>query len=157
KVDTRHVAAGPGEAGNKTKLDWILASDEYDRHRRCGRFGNHGHLFAGGFDHCDFAANQIGRDLPKPIDFIFGVSVDNRDILTLDIAGLFQTLAKSAQAFRDSVRRSRIEETNHRYRRGLRVGCRWPCNRRAAEQHDELAPPDHSITSSARARREDGT
>src|SRR5262249_4640977 len=76
---------------------------------------------------------------------------DNRDILALDIAGLFQTLAKSAQAFRDSVRRSRIEEANHRYRRGLRVGCQWPCSPRAAEQRDELAARYHSITSSAPA------
>src|SRR5262245_19962422 len=157
KVDTRHVAAGPGEADNKTKLDRILARDEYDRHRRCCRFGNDGHLFAGRCDHCDLAANQIGRHLRKPIVLIFGESVDNRDILALDIAGLFQTLAKSAQAFRDGIRRSRIEETNHRYRRGLRVGCRWPCNRRAAEQRDELAATDHSITSSARASSEGGT
>jgi hypothetical protein len=26
----------------------------------------------------------------------------------------------------------------------------WPRSRRAAEQRDELAPPDHSITSSAK-------
>src|ERR1700746_2787962 len=29
--------------------------------------------------------------------------------------------------------------------------------RHAAEQRDEVAPPDHSITSSARARSDDGT
>src|SRR5215510_14494339 len=35
--------------------------------------------------------------------------------------------------------------------------CRERPRRRAAEQRDEIAPPDHTITSSARARSEGGT
>src|SRR5215468_6963292 len=38
----------------------------------------------------------------------------------------------------------------------LRPRCQRP-SRRSAEQRDELAPPDHSITSSARARSMGGT
>src|SRR5262245_29663219 len=43
-----------------------------------------------------------------------------------------------------------------RHRRLLRPRRERP-RRRAAEQRDELATPDHSITSSARASREGGT
>src|SRR6516165_3571155 len=40
---------------------------------------------------------------------------------------------------------------------GLLRACRErPRCRRAAEQRDELAPPDHSITSSARSRNDSG-
>src|SRR6185312_6491533 len=39
----------------------------------------------------------------------------------------------------------------------LRPRRQWPCRRRAAEQCDELAAPDHSITSSARASSVGGT
>jgi hypothetical protein len=46
--------------------------------------------------------------------------------------------------------------------RDLTILCRLrprrhrPCRRRAAKERDELASPDHSITSSARARTVDG-
>ena len=50
-----------------------------------------------------------------------------------------------------------MEEPDHRHRRLLRPRRQRPCRRRAAEQRDELAPPDHSITSSARASRVGGT
>jgi hypothetical protein len=39
----------------------------------------------------------------------------------------------------------------------LRSCCNGPSDRRAAEQRHELAPPGHSITSSARASNEGGT
>src|SRR5262245_35160732 len=39
----------------------------------------------------------------------------------------------------------------------LRPRSQRPCRRRAAEQRNDLAPPDHSITSSARARSVGGT
>jgi hypothetical protein len=38
----------------------------------------------------------------------------------------------------------------------LRWSSQRPYGRRAAEQRDELAPPDHSITSSARASTDGG-
>jgi hypothetical protein len=60
-----------GETGDKTKLDRVLAGDEYDRHRRCRRLGHRGNLFAGRCDYCDLAANQIGRHLQR---FMYGHS-----------------------------------------------------------------------------------
>src|SRR5215468_6926810 len=46
--------------------------------------------------------------------------------------------------------------SNHRHRRLLRARRERPSNRRAAEQHDEVAPL-HSMTSSARASSVGGT
>src|SRR5262245_19466092 len=70
-----------------------------------------------GQHHRDLSANQIGRQLWQSIDLILGETVQDCHVLALDIAGVFETLAKSTQAIRNDVRRSTVEETNHRYRR----------------------------------------
>ena len=56
------------------------------------------------------------------------------DLLALDIAGVFQALSKGAQLVRHGVRRSGIEESNHRHRRLLRT-------RRHRHRHAAAAPP----------------
>jgi hypothetical protein len=43
-----------------------------------------------------------------------------------------------------------VKDTDDRHRRLLRTRRDWPSGP-AAEKRDELAPPDHSITSSVRA------
>jgi hypothetical protein len=53
-----------------------------------------------------------------------------------DMADVLQTLAKCARSVRQRVRRC----TDHRHRALLRVRRERPCRRRAAEQHNELAP-----------------
>jgi hypothetical protein len=61
KIDAGHIAAGPGEAGYKTKPDRVNANAKDDRNRRgcsfcrqCGRVTYRGH-------HSDLSANQIGH------------------------------------------------------------------------------------------------
>ena len=71
---------------------------------------------------------------------LLGPAVFERHVLALDIAGLFQALAKGAQALGDRLRRSGLEEADHRHRRLLRARRERPRGRRAAEQRDELAP-----------------
>src|SRR5262249_34833105 len=72
----------------------------------------------------------------------------DRHVGVFDIARLLKSLPKSAQRLRESVGRLAVEEPDHRDRRLLRARRDWPrC--RSAYQRDELAPPDHSITSSA--------
>src|SRR5262249_3359438 len=53
--------------------------------------------------------------------------------------------------------RARMEKSDHRHLRLLRTRRQRPTGSRAAEQRDELAPPHHSITSSAPTRRPGGT
>src|SRR5262249_40818179 len=84
----------------------------------------------------------------RPMEF-------NRDVLTLDKAGLTQAAPKRFHKWYVRSGRRAVEESNHRHRRLLRARCEWP-SRRAANERDELAPP-HSITSSARPERGSGT
>ncbi len=57
KIDTRRVAAGPGEAGDKTKLDRVFADTEDDRDRRYCSFGRDRGYLAGRGDDGHLAAN----------------------------------------------------------------------------------------------------
>ncbi len=86
--------------------------------------------------------------LRQSIDLIVGETVYDCHVLALDIAGVFEALAKCTQAVRDHVRRPAVEKSDHRHGRLLRSRRERPSSRRAAEQRDEVAS-SHSITSSA--------
>src|SRR5262245_11795470 len=73
------------------------------------------------------------------------------NILALDVARLFQAAAKCSDERRPLIGRAAVQMADHRHRWLLRSRRDRPSRRRAAEQRDELAAPDHSITSSARA------
>ena len=156
KIDPCQVAARPGEAGDKTKPDRVFGDGEDDGDRRGCRLGRQRRSGASGRDdHGDLSANQIGRQLRQPIDLILGPAVYDRHVLALDIAGLLQALAKSAQTVRDHVRRLAVEEPDHRHRRLLRPRRQRPRRRRAAEQRDELAASsfDHLVGAGEQSRR----
>src|SRR5262249_36538090 len=86
----------------------------------------------------------------------FGPAVFDPHILAFDIAGVFKALAKRAQTVRHPVRRSGLEIPDHGHRRLLRARRERPTGR-ATEQRDEVAAPDHSITSSAATSSLSGT
>src|SRR5262249_6483504 len=78
------------------------------------------------------------------------------DILPLDKSKFVQALEESRYERSPLPSCHATEKPNHRHL--LLCACRQrPRRRCATEQRDELAPPHHSITSSARARREGGT
>src|SRR5262249_4889865 len=107
---------------------------------------NHGHL----------TVNQFGRKLWQSIVLAFRPAIFNLQVLALDIAYLFQSLAERAQTDRVHFTRCVAEEPDHRHR--LLRACRErPRDGRAAEERDDLAPAAHSITSSAAACRVSGT
>jgi hypothetical protein len=81
-------------------------------------------------------------------------AVVDRHVLALDIARLFEALAKGTQALGNRLGRSDFEKSDHRHRRLLRARRERP-RRRATDERDEFAPL-HSITSSARSRMEVG-
>src|SRR5262249_28967879 len=68
-----------------------------------------------------------------------GPAVFDGNVLALDIAGILETLPKSAQAFRISLRRLAVEKPDHRQRRLLGARRERPNRGCAAEQRDELA------------------
>src|SRR5262245_27623667 len=78
-------------------------------------------------------------------------AIFDRNVVTLNIAGLAQTLAERAQTVCPQIRRQNAEKSDHRHRRLLRA-CRKRPGSRRADQRNELALV-HSITSSARASR----
>jgi hypothetical protein len=104
KVDACQVAARPGEAGHKTEPDRVFAYDEDDGDRRGCRLGRERHSGASvRGDHHDLPANQLGRQRRQPVKLVLGPAVFNRHVLALDIAGVFQALAKCAQLVRQYV------------------------------------------------------
>ncbi len=139
KIDSCQVAARPGEAGDKTNLHRVFGQDEHYGGRRACRLGRQCAICQCG-DHGDLAANQISRQLWQPIDLILGEAIDDCHVLTLNVARLFEPLAKSEQTVRERVRRCRVEEPDHRHRRLLSVRRDWPRRRCAADRLDEITP-----------------
>jgi hypothetical protein len=132
KIDSCQVAAWPGEASDKARPDRVFGDDEDDGDRRGCRLGRKrrsGTSERG--DHGDPPTSQFGRQRRQSIGLIFGPAVFNRHVLALDIAGVFETLAKCAQLVRD---RSGLKEPDHRHRRLLRPRRARPPRRRAAER-----------------------
>src|SRR5262249_46661467 len=101
-------------------------------------------------DHCWPATNQTGRQCRKSIKPAVCPVIVNRYVAPLMQAGLGETLAERLQAAGKNLWRGNPEIADHRHRRLLPACREWPCCR-AADQRDELAGPDHSIASSARA------
>src|SRR5262249_18001307 len=81
----------------------------------------------------------------------------NCQILALDIPRLAQSFSKSPQQWLSWSRRTGMQIADHGSDGLLCSRDQWPRSHPAAEQPDELAPPDHSITSSASARSLSGT
>src|SRR5262249_6308147 len=152
------VTTRPGEARDKTKPDRVFRDPEDDGDRRGCCFGRQRRRNTSGRDnHGDLPPNQLGRQLRQPIKLILAPTVYDRYVIALDIAGVLEALAKSAQTVLNSLRRSVIKEADHRHRRLLRARREWTRGDRAAEQRDELAPFHHSITLSARTTNVLGT
>ncbi len=79
KIDTCEVAARPGEAGDKTKLNRVFGGGEDNGDRRGRRLGRQHHSGTSErCDHRDLAANQVDRKRRQPIDLILGPAVFDR-------------------------------------------------------------------------------
>src|SRR5215472_12862367 len=76
-------------------------------------------------------------------------------IAILDRALLAKALREGGERKLECAAGAAAKDTDDRLRRLLRPRHQRP-RRRAAEQGDEFAPPDHSITSSASANKEGG-
>src|SRR5262245_11247173 len=101
--------------------------------------------------------DQIGRQCRQPIVLLLRPAILDGDIPTLDKASFAQAMAEGAQPARVPVGGCAAEIPDHRQPSLLRPRRNRPRRCRTADQRDELAPPDHSITSSARATSVGGT
>src|SRR5262249_41828604 len=100
--------------------------------------------------------HKIGCQVRQSVELTLRPAVLNRNIVVFEMASFAQPLAKSDKGITPRLDRNAVENPDHRHRRLLRPRRQRP-RRRAAEQRDELATPDHSITSSARASNVGGT
>src|SRR5262249_23898668 len=91
----------------------------------------------------------------KPIVLALCPAIFDRHIPPFGIAVFAQSSPKRTQQGCEHVARSSIEEPDHRHRRLLRARRERPCSR-APDERDEVAPPHHSITSSASRRNDSG-
>src|SRR6516162_8860618 len=150
KVDAGHIATRPGKACDQTKLDGVFAYAEDDRDRRgrsLGRLSSSG--LTGRRDNGVATADEVSHQRRQAIEAAVEPMVLDRHVLALDVAGFAKAFPERDHAGHGTAGRSEVDEADNRHR-GLLPPRRKRPRRRAAEQRDELAPPDHSITSSAR-------
>src|SRR5215813_5378225 len=153
KVDTRHVAAWPGNIGDETKCHRVLSESKDNRY--CGgcRLGGERPGLGEDGHHAGATTDQIGCQFRKTIVLAFRPAIFDDDAATLDITGLSQGLAKGGKAAAHrNVGRRGAEKSDHRHRRLLRARRERPRDCRAANKRDEVASSHYSITSSARRR-----
>src|SRR5262245_44970159 len=133
-VPTRSI-----EICDETKLDRVSAEIEDNGNGGCRRLRGHCRRgTADRNDHCNAAADQVGRQCRQPIILTVGPAVFHRHILVLDITDFLQALTNRSNIGR--VRRGgrAAEKTNHPHRQ-LLLARREPPRCRSAEQRDELA------------------
>src|SRR5262245_62261296 len=102
------------------------------------------------------ALDEIGRHPRQRIITVRYPAVFDRDVLTLDVAHFGKATAECSIELNGNVLCQAAQVTDHRHCCLLRPCRNWPRRRRTAEQRDEIATSDHSITSSARASSDGG-
>src|SRR6516165_9671904 len=122
-------------------------------HKKFGKrsFGGDRSKVAGGGDNSHTTTREVGHQSRQAIELALQPMVLHRHVLALDVAGFVEALAEPGNKGR--IKQSGIDEADHWHCRLLLRACRERPRSHAAEQRDELAPPDHSITSSARASK----
>jgi hypothetical protein len=95
KIDACRVAAGPGEAGDKTKLDRVFADAEDDRDRRGRSFGcKRGKVAGWRGDNGHATTHEVSHEFRKAIELALQPVVLDRHVLPLDVAGFVEALAE---------------------------------------------------------------
>src|SRR5262245_58890079 len=157
-VDAGRIAARPGKARYQTELHSIFADPEHDRDCRGRGFGRaRSNRATGRGDYGYAAADEVGHQRRQPVVLAAEPVVLHRHVLAFDVAGFAEAFAEGGYPVRCRLARPRIDKANDRNGGLLHLRCDRPRRRRAAEQRDELAARNHSMTSSARASRDGGT
>ena len=142
KIHAGRVAAGPGEAGDKTKPDRVFTFAEDDRDRRCRSFRRERNLRgADRGDHGHLSADQIGHQRRQAIVLALQPMVLNRHVLTFDVAGFVEAFAERGHKACGTIGRPVSDKPDHRQCWLLRSCRKRPSNRRAADKRDKIASP----------------
>src|SRR5205823_1908924 len=106
-------------------------------------------------DHVNFEPHEFRRDLGRTVVTAFRPAHIDLYVAAFDPAKFAQPRHKGGDPYVGSCRRASAEETNSGEARRLLRPRRERPRCRAADERDELAP-FHSITSSARSRKDSG-
>jgi hypothetical protein len=136
-------------------LDRVDTGIEHDRNGRGRTLGRERRRAIASKKDRDLPTNEVRREARQPIVLTLCPTVFERDVLTLDIASLSESLPERDEQWSALGQRRATEKSDHRHRL-LRARRERPRGRRAAEQRDEFAAV-HSITSSAICWRCTGT
>src|SRR4051812_7257184 len=121
EIDTCRIAARPSEAGDKSKPHRVFRhGEDYGNSRSCC-LRCKGRRSVGCGDHGDLSANQFGGKLGQPLELTLREAIIDRHVLALDKADIPEPLAKSSNAIRGRVGRSRVKQSDHWHRRLLRT------------------------------------
>jgi hypothetical protein len=117
KIDPGRVAARPGEAGDKTKPDRVIADTKDDRDRRGCSFGRQCGQIASRGDHGHLSANQVGHLRRQAIVLALQPVVLDCHVLAFDGAGFVEAFAERGRIARVGIGRSVSDKPDHRHRR----------------------------------------
>src|SRR5262245_31171332 len=147
----REVATRSPQTRNQTVADRVCRPREDNWDERCCPLCGCGCRGSRRENDIDLEPNELGRELGVALAAPLRPTILEREGAAFNPAELAQSLSKSRARKALVSRRPRANKTDDWQLRLLRA-CHCRPRRRAAEQRDELAPPHHSITSSARSR-----
>src|SRR6516165_1861068 len=158
KICASCVTSWPGKVGDKTELNGVFADTEYNRNGRGRSLGGDCSSRAGGRrDHSHMAADQVSDQRCHTIILALQPVVLDYHVLAFDVAGFGQPPTERGRRARPAFGRPTVNEGDHGRGRLLRPRRYLLSHRPATEKRDEVAPPHHSITSSARSKIDCGT
>jgi hypothetical protein len=117
-------------------FDRVVTGREDDGDRGGRRLGGASRNSApGSRNHRHTPGNQIGNKRRQAVDLTLRVAIFDRDVAAFDVADLAQAAPERLHQLHRVVRRSRLDESNHRHRRLLRARRERPRGRAADERH----------------------
>ena len=91
---SRDVPSGPSKAGNEPAGNWIAAGRHDDGDGACGLLGSKRPGRTSGYYHFHLEADQLCGCIGEALQFSFGVSALDDNVLALDVSKLTQVSSK---------------------------------------------------------------
>lgn len=141
------------QAGDHPGLHGINSVREHDRDGRGRALDRKGRGRCDYYDDVNVQSNHLCRKFLKSLGAVPCIPALNHEVAALRISEFVQALEQRVVKCLVSAR---DKSHSPNFARLLRARGKRPRRRRAAEQRNELAPPNHSITSSARESKVGG-
>src|SRR5262245_15260780 len=153
----RDIASRPRQARNQAEGQHVTNRRNDDRNGRSGLLGSQGACCPVRDEYVDIEPKEFLGQRRQPVIIALCPTELDEEIATFEPAEIAKTGAKRGSATCVTGRGHETEEADAGRLGCLRSRRERPRRHRTAEQRDELASPDHSITSSARASSDGGT